>query len=390
LTSNYQLYTVFNSFGLAFKEFCHYFSHRRQCRGISDHNKPTHQQVQLVDAGTYTVIKSRIVATGPVPTMAREVLSPFASIEVAASTDESSLISLVQDAIGLIVRGVTPISRRLIESGKELRVIGRTGAGYDNVDIGAATEHGIPVVFAPGAGTRAVAEGALLMLLALAKRLRELDHKTRVGRWAAREEVSIGDLYGATLGIAGLGRIGSQVSRLAQAFGMIVIAYDPCVNEKVAAANGAKLVSFDELLGTADFISLHAPLNEQTRGMIDAERLRLVKRGAVLINLARGGLMPDLDVLYQALESGTLSGLGLDVYPTEPPDTSHPIFRRADVLCTPHCMGLSSRAARATFTMVSEGMAEVFLGRVPNNVVDPRVFSASNSRHTALVSKVNS
>jgi D-3-phosphoglycerate dehydrogenase len=339
--------------------------------------------------GSNTTKPHRILATGPVPSLAREVLGPFASIEVAGSTDESSLMSLAQGAIGLIVRGVIPISRRLIEAGKDLRVIGRTGAGYDNVDIHAATEHGIPVVFAPGAGTRAVAEGTLLMLLALTKRLRELDHKTRAGEWRARDEVAIGDLCGATLGIIGLGRIGSQVGRLAQAFGMNVVACDPAVTEDVAGAMGFKLVSFDTLLGCSDFISLHAPLNEHTRELVSADRLRSVKKGTILVNLARGGLLAGLDVLYEALETGRLAGLGLDVYPNEPPDVSHPIFRRADVLFTPHCMGLSSRAADATFSMVSEGMADVFRGRIPVNVVNPQVFSAANSRLHGVVNNVD-
>lgn len=329
----------------------------------------------------------RILATGPVPSLFREVLSSFASVEVAPSTDEASLISLTEGAIGLIVRGVVPISRRVIEAGKDLRVIGRTGAGYDNVDIHAATERGIPVVFAPGAGTRAVAEGTLMMLLALAKRLRDLDQKTRAGQWRARDEIAIGDLYGATLGIVGLGRIGSQVGRLAQAFGMKVIAHDPIVDRDAAKAMGVDLVSLEELLSTADFISLHAPLNELTRGLINAATLQLIKRGAVLVNLARGGLLADLDILDEALESGKLSAVGLDVYPNEPPNVSHPIFRRPDVLCTPHCMGLSSRAAHATFSMVSEGMADVLRGAVPANVVNPQVFSAANSRPAAMVNK---
>jgi D-3-phosphoglycerate dehydrogenase len=161
---------------------------------------------------------------------------------------------------------------------------------------------------------------------------------------------------------------------------MHVIACDPAVVEAAAEAVGIKLVSLDTLLATADFISLHAPLNEHTRELVNADRLRLVKRGAVLINLARGGLLAGLDVLYEALESGALAGLGLDVYPNEPPDVSHPIFRRADVLCTPHCMGLSVRAAHTTYSMVCEGMAKIFHGGVPVNVVNAQVFSAVNSR----------
>ncbi len=323
--------------------------------------------------------QSRIVATGQVPLVMQETLSRFALIEFASSTDEDSLVAMTDDMIGLIVRGVIPISRRVIEAATQLRVIGRTGAGYDNVDISAATERGIPVVFAPGAGARAVAEGTLMMLLALAKRLRDLDHKTRAGEWVARDKVPIGDLYGSVLGVIGLGRIGSEVARLARAFGMHVIGCDPALEEQATKGIGVELVSLDTLLSRSDFISVHALMNDKTRGLLDARRLSTVKRGAVLVNLARGGLLASLDVLNEALESGKLSAVGLDVYPTEPPDISHPIFRRTDVLCTPHCMGLSIKAAHATFTMVSRGMAEVLDGGNPENVANPEVFSTRPS-----------
>jgi phosphoglycerate dehydrogenase-like enzyme len=329
--------------------------------------------------------KPRIVATGTVLPVAHEILSPFGSIELASSTDEESLVGMANGMIGLIVRGMVPISRRVIEAATELRVIGRTGVGYDTVDIGAATERGIPVVYAPGAGSKAVAEGAILMLLALAKRLRELDEKTRAGEWKARDQVKIGDLYGATLGVIGLGRIGREVGRLAHAFNMQVIAYDPAIGDRVAEKLGIKLVSLDVLLATSDFISIHAPLTDATRNLLDARRLSLVKRGAVLVNLARGGLLADLDVLQDALESGQLSGLGLDVFPTEPPDVSHPIFRRTDVVCTPHCMGLSAKAKQATFVMMSQGMAEVLSGRRPENVANPEVFADSNGPKTVAI-----
>jgi len=215
-----------------------------------------------------------------------------------------------------------------------------------------------------------------MMLLALAKRLRDLDHKTRAGEWVARDNVPIGDLYGSVLGVIGLGRIGSEVARLARAFGMHVIGCDPALEEQATKGTGVELVSLDTLLSRSDFITVHALMNDKTRGLLDARRLSTVKRGAVLVNLARGGLLASLDVLNEALESGKLSAVGLDVYPTEPPDISHPIFRRTDVLCTPHCMGLSIKAAHATFTMVSRGMAEVLDGGNPENVANPGVFCA--------------
>jgi D-3-phosphoglycerate dehydrogenase / 2-oxoglutarate reductase len=176
------------------------------------------------------------------------------------------------------------------------------------------------------------------------------------------------------LGIIGLGRIGREVARLAKAFHMRVLSYDPLISNQVAEQVGAELVDLEALLAGSDFISLHAPFNPQTRGMINRSSLAMVKPGSVLINLARGGLLESLDVLDEALDSGRLSGVGLDVYPQEPPDLSHPLFRRPNVVCTPHAMGLSMRAAQTTFTVVSQGMAAVLEGRIPDNVANPEVF----------------
>jgi D-3-phosphoglycerate dehydrogenase len=327
-------------------------------------------------SGLFTMSKFRFVATGTILPIVHEILGRFAPIEFAPATDEDSLVAMSKGMIGLIARGGVPISRRIIEIATDLRVIGRTGVGYDNIDISAASERGIPVVFAPGAGARAVAEGTLMMLLALAKRLRELDQKTRTGEWVSREMMAMGDLYGAVLGVIGLGRIGSEVVRLARAFGMQVIGCDPVIGEQAGRKMGVEMVNLESLLSRSEFISVHVSLSDKTAGLLDASKLDLVKQGAILVNVARGGLLPSLDVLDHALESGRLSGLGLDVYPTEPPDTKHPIFQRLNVVYTPHCMGLSAKAALATFMMVSKGMAEVLGGGMPPNVVNPEVFSA--------------
>jgi D-3-phosphoglycerate dehydrogenase len=322
--------------------------------------------------------KARILVTGTTLPIVEELLSPFGQIEVARNTDEQSLIGLMNGTIAVIARGMTQISGSVIHAGKELRVIGRTGSGYDSIDLEAATRRRIPVVYAPGAGARAVAEGTLCMILACAKRLKEFDIKTINGQWEAREKFALGDLEEAVLGIVGLGRIGREVARLAKHFGMRILAYDPLISRQAAEHSGAELVELNELLAQADFISLHAPSNKQTRGMINRERLGKVKQGAVLINLARGGLLESLDVLDDSLASGRLAAVGLDVYPDEPPDPSHPIFRRPNVICTPHVMGLSQRAAQATFAVVSQGMAAVLAGKVPENVVNPEVFAARN------------
>jgi D-3-phosphoglycerate dehydrogenase len=319
----------------------------------------------------------RILSTGSVLPVAAEILGRFGRIEIAPKTDEDSLVQLMKGTIALLVRGVTQISARVIKAGEDLRVIGRTGTGYDNIDIAAATEQGIPVVFTPGAGAKAVAEGTLGMILALVKCLPELDHKTRIGEWQARDSTAIGDLQGSVVGVIGLGRIGREVSRLARAFDARVISYDPAVSKELAAALGAELVDLDVLLRQSDIITLHAPLSAQTRGMIDRHCLSLVKKGAIFVNPARGGLMESLDVVYEALESGRLSAVGLDVFPVEPPDLSHPIFRHPRALFTPHAMGLSVKGAQAIFVMASKGMAEVLEGRIPENVVNREVFRNS-------------
>jgi len=317
---------------------------------------------------------SRIVVTGTTLPIVEELLSPFGKIEVTRETDEQSLIALMGGTIALIARGMTQISGPVIRAGTDLRVIGRTGSGYDSIDLDAATHRRIPVVYAPGAGARAVAEGALCMILACSKRLRELDIKTRNGQWDARESFALGDLEGSVLGIVGLGRIGREVARLAKTFNMRILSYDPLISKQAAEQSGAELVELEVLLRESDFISLHAPFNERTRGMINRERLSQVKQGAVLVNLARGGLLESLDMLDEALGSGRLSAAGLDVYPQEPPNLSHPVFQRLNLVCTPHVMGLSARAAQATFAVVSQGMAAVLGGRIPDNVVNPEVF----------------
>ena len=253
--------------------------------------------------------QGRIISTGSVLPITEEILAPYGRIEIASKTDEESLVSLMEGTIALIVRGVTQIPARVIKAGDSLRVIGRTGVGYDNVDIAAATERGIPVVFTPGAGARPVAEGAMAMILSLAKRLPEMDRRTRAGEWGFRDTIIIGDLQGFALGIVGLGRIGREVARLARAFDMKVLAYDPAITQDAADQVGASLVELDTLLHESDFVSLHAPLTPETRGLFNRHRISLMKPGAVLVNLGRGGLIESLDVIYEALTAGKLSAV---------------------------------------------------------------------------------
>ena len=316
-----------------------------------------------------------IVATGRVPSIVEEILGRFGPIRALDAPDEESLAAAVRDAAALLARGSAKISARVIEAGRNLRVIGRSGVGYDTVDVAAATARGIPVVYTPGASTRVVAEGALAMILALVKRLPDLDRRTKAGDWAVRETFAVRDLEGSVLGIVGLGRIGSEVARLALPFGMQVLASDPLVASEQAERLGVSLVNLDRLLAEPDVVSLHAPLEAGTRGLIDRKRLNQMKPGAILVNLGRGGLLESLDALQEALNSGRLAAAGLDVFPQEPPDVSHPVFSHPNLLASPHALGLTAGAARRIFSMVSQDMAAVLEGRRPEHVVNPEVFA---------------
>ena len=310
----------------------------------------------------------RIVSTGRVFPPAEEVLGEIA---VAPDSSEESLLPLVGDAEVLIARGDATVSARLLDAAPALRVIGRTGVGVERIDVEAATRRGIPVVIAPDGGAQAVAEGALAFMLALAKDLPALDRAVKDGRWTARDDVDIWDIDGTTVGIVGLGRIGRRVVALAEALGARVLGYDPYVRD----AGDVELVELETLFGESDYISLHAPLTAETRGLVDAKLLSLA-RGAVLVNMGRGALVSSLDDLLAALESGALCGIGLDVFEPEPPDPSHPLFRHPRVLLSPHALGLSRQARRQLFTEVAEGVAAVLKGERPRAVANPEVFAS--------------
>jgi D-3-phosphoglycerate dehydrogenase / 2-oxoglutarate reductase len=271
----------------------------------------------------------------------------------------------------LIVRG-TPLDARSIEAAGGVRVIARTGAGYDNLDVAAATRAGIPIVYAPAVGSGPVAEGTIALMLAAAKRLRELgDIVGAAGAWDGRYEVMGLDLEGACAGIVGLGAIGRRVASLCRALGMVVVAHDPA-----ATGSPFPLVSLDDLIARADVITLHCALTERTRGMVDRELLERVKPGAVLVNAARGALVADEDVLADALATGRLSAVALDVHPTEPPRSNHRLYADPRVICTPHTVGLTRRWNEQVFAALAAGVTTVLAGGRPPNLLNPEALRA--------------
>lgn len=314
-----------------------------------------------------------IVATGPVDPAAASILVRYGNLVIAKDGSEATLTTLMGKAVGLVVRGGGVATRAMISRAPHLRVIGRSGAGYDSVDVGAATERRIPLVYVPGAGARAVAEAALALILALAKNLTYWDRQMRAGNWRSRFESGPKDIAGSVIGLVGLGNIGSAVANLLRGFDARVLAFDPLVPAKKASQQGVELTSLDYLLQNSDFVSLHAPLTPETRGVINRETLGLMKPGAFLINLARGGLIESLDVLHEFLETGKLAGAALDVFEPEPPDHTHPIFQLKNLITSPHALGMTEGTMRQIFKSMAEDMAAVLEGRRPRFVVNPEV-----------------
>jgi phosphoglycerate dehydrogenase-like enzyme len=314
-----------------------------------------------------------IASTGPVDQVAVRILEPFGDIVCAQDGTEPALLAILGNAVGLIVRGDSRAGARVISAAPLLRVIGRTGAGYDSVDIEAATARGIPVLYTPGANARAVAEAAMALLLALAKKLVYWDGELKAGNWRSRYGVRSADLEGAVLGILGFGSTGRILAELARPFRMTVLAHDPYADRQAAAGLGVHLTGLHDLLARADYVSLHVALTAETRGMIDRAAVALMKPGACLVNLSRGGVIESLDVLHEALTSGRLSGVGLDVFDPEPPDVRHPLFGLPQCLASPHALATTPRAMENIFRILAEDMASFFRGERPRWVVNPVV-----------------
>ena len=312
---------------------------------------------------------SVIMAMGPVDDLVVERLAQFGKVVTAESAAEQR--ALLPDAIGLIARATSEVDRALLDAAPNLRVIGRTGVGVDRVDLEAASTRSVPVVVTPTAGTRAVAEGTLAFALHLLKKLGRHTTLVRKGAWKQRNRLTAYDLDGATVGLVGFGRIGRRVAELARCFGAEVLVFDPYLD----AAEGVTVTDLPRLLAAADVISLHAPLTPETRHLIGAAELALIKPGAVLVNCARGGLL-DLDAAHAALLDGRLAGVGLDVYDPEPP-ADHPLFHHPDVVLTPHIMGISARAWQRTCVDMATGMAAVLGGGRAENVANPEVYAGA-------------
>ncbi|MEJ2039045.1 MAG: hydroxyacid dehydrogenase, partial [Desulfosarcinaceae bacterium] len=265
----------------------------------------------------------RVMIRDNMSPVAKEILEASGRIEVVVDNDTATntperLAELIKGFHGLAVRSGTKVTASVLEQADALKVVGRAGIGVDNIDVKAATARGIVVMNAPEGNTVTTAEHAIAMMLALARNIPQATASIRAGRWEKKKLGGV-ELTGKTLGVIGLGHIGSIVADRAQGLKMNVVASDPYVSKEAAVKRGVELVSLEELLARADFITLHVPRMPETANLINAATLSKMKKGVRLLNCARGEVV-DLDALYSALESGQVQGAALDVYPTEPPD----------------------------------------------------------------------
>ena len=257
---------------------------------------------------------------------------------------------------------------------EDLLVISRFGVGYDSVDVKACTANNVLVTITPGAVDRPVAEATVGWMLALTHRMLQKDHLVRTGRWDDRNQYMGCELRNRTLGVIGLGGIGRKLVQLLQGFGMNQpIAFDPFAAPELFVKSGVKRVNFEEVLSTADFVSLHCPLNDQTRGLIGAEQLALMKPDAYLLNLARGGIV-DEDALYDALASEQIAGAALDCFENEPVVTPNRIGELGNVLLAPHSIAWTHELFRDIGRSACKSLLDLSEGRRPSGVVNPEVF----------------
>ena len=306
----------------------------------------------------------------PIHSKAVELLEQHAVVRMASSLEEEALLQTVSDVQGIIIRANGKVTRRLMQAAPQLKVVARHGTGVEAIDRKAAAELGIAVVNTPEANVESVAEQCVAMMINLAKRILQADKVFRGGDWAARYRLTGVELFGKTLGVIGIGRIGYRVAEICHmGFNMPVLYYDVIPNPRAEASLGAVRVDLDELLGRSDFVSVHLPLVPATQKMIDAATLRKMKPGAYLINSSRGPVV-DQAALIEALQQGWIGGAGLDVFDPEPLPADSPLLKLDNVVVTPH-MAAHTDEALLRMAMVVEDVIAVIEGRPPKNPVLP-------------------
>ena len=300
-----------------------------------------------------------------------------AGLEVLVKTGlskEELIEELKKDVEAIIIRSATKMTAEVIEAAPKLKLIARAGTGLDNVDIEAANRRGIVVMNCPGGNTVSAAEHTIAMMMALARNIPQATASMKAGKWEKKKFMGR-EITGKTLGIIGLGRIGSVVADRAKGLKMRVIAYDPYVNPDQAAKMGIEIMSLDELLPQADVITVHVPLTKETRGFIDKEKFSKMKDGVLFIHCARGGIVKE-DDLYEAMISGKVAGAALDVFEEEPPPPDYPLFKLENFICTPHLGASTVEAQKNVALAVASQVVDFLVHGVVRNAVNMPSVSA--------------
>ncbi len=307
----------------------------------------------------------RVFLYEPMHEAGTDLLNRHGEVIVAPALDEATLVAAVGDVDAIVIRANGRVSRTVMEAAPRLKVVGRHGVGLENIDVAAATERGIWVVYTPEANSESVAEHFVLMALALSKRFLESDQDLRAGKWNVRYEYIGRELYGKTLGVVGFGRIGRTIARICyHGFRMPVLYFDVvAAPPEVEAETKAKRMSLEELLRSADYVSLNLPLTPETRHIIGREQIRLMNPTAYLLNLGRGPLWDEKAVL-EALEQQWIAGAGTDVFEEEPTAKDNPLFSHRRFVCTPHMAAHTDEAMRR-MSLVAEDILAVLEGREP-------------------------
>lgn len=316
-----------------------------------------------------TAWRPRIVVSDAIHPKARAAFERAADIVDVDGTDLPALLAILGDADALVVRSETQVTEEVLRAGSQLKVVSRAGVGVDNIDLDAATRAGVLVLNTPGANAISAGEHTIALLLALTRQIPFANATTHAGEWA-RKRVKPIDLQGKTVGIVGLGRVGSIVAKRLRAFEMHLLAYDPFISAERFIELGATSVDYDTLLTESDVVTFHVPSNDVTHHMLNVERIDLLKRTAIVINAARGEVV-DQVALAEAARSGRIAGAGVDVFPHEP-CTESPLFGLPNVVLTPHTGGSSAEALESVGDMISSTTVAALRGySVPNAVNMP-------------------
>jgi D-3-phosphoglycerate dehydrogenase len=310
----------------------------------------------------------KVLVSDPIDQVGIDILSQVAQVDIKTGLPPEELVRIIPEYDALMIRSGTQVTKAMIEAGNQLKIIGRAGVGVDNVDVAAATRQGIIVVNSPEGNTIAAAEHAIAMMLALSRYIPDANQSVKGGKWDRKSFTGV-EVYKKTLGVVGLGKIGSHVATVAKAMGMKLLAYDPFLSNERAEQLGCRLVDLDVLLREADYVTLHLPKTPETAHMINAEVLAKMKPNARIINCARGGIIDEV-ALAEAIKQGTIAGAALDVYEAEPLGESALRSLGKEVVLTPH-LGASTAEAQVNVAIdVAEQIRDVLLGLPARSAVN--------------------